>query len=546
MLWLPIINTVSHFSISVNNDDLSSLSGSNSDDDDDEGFEEATSMYLETPPEVTRVVIRPPFLIFNWDDQFYKIYYSLLCHRKNDTVTDEIITERFRNIASFGKKKEPKFCARIAVFLYTAQHFAGAVFEGVDGEMVLHKTYHRYTVRAKQGTIQGVRDGKGNAPKSLGASLRRYNQIALFNDVEKLLLEWGEQLRRCHTIFYRAAQYNRNVFDKLKSDYLRGYENKLVSVPLTTYRPTLKECKRVYQILTAFKPSDKAEFEEFRKSTVIPENLTQEEIHHSLPSVNPRSIPNSHLKRKDVSSGDDIVIEKKLWYDDENQVMHHVIHAIKDNNFEKFSALLSGQTDFSPSDIIYHIKLVDGDTLLHLAAVSPDVQFLTVLLEKGCNPELCNKYLKTPYDVTISKEHRNILRRFMADNPDQWDYKKAKIPSPLTREMEAKQAQKKQAKKKAERESKKIRSQERKITEDRRKKQEDEDLIKVVRDLRTKSLTSREKCLLAAESRLAAEQGLRGSTSGSCTVCHTGLDGLVPFEKNNLKFCSINCVKENS
>ena len=56
-------------------------------------------------------------------------------------------------------------------------HFAAAIFSG--GEMTNHKTFHRYVVRAKRGTAQSVRDGHGNAPKSAGATLRRYNEAAL-------------------------------------------------------------------------------------------------------------------------------------------------------------------------------------------------------------------------------------------------------------------------------------------------------------------------------------------------------------------------------
>ena len=45
--------------------------------------------------------------------------------------------------------------------------------------MIAHKTFHRYVVRAKRGTAQSSRDSQGNAPKSAGASLRRYNEAAL-------------------------------------------------------------------------------------------------------------------------------------------------------------------------------------------------------------------------------------------------------------------------------------------------------------------------------------------------------------------------------
>lgn len=53
-------------------------------------------------------------------------------------------------------------------------HFAGAIFSG--GVVVLHKTHHSYVTRRGQGQAQVNRDNHGNAPRSAGASLRRYNQ----------------------------------------------------------------------------------------------------------------------------------------------------------------------------------------------------------------------------------------------------------------------------------------------------------------------------------------------------------------------------------
>lgn len=43
-----------------------------------------------------------------------------------------------------------------------------------------HKTFHRYTVRAKHGTAQGLRDARGGASRSAGANLRRYNEATLY------------------------------------------------------------------------------------------------------------------------------------------------------------------------------------------------------------------------------------------------------------------------------------------------------------------------------------------------------------------------------
>lgn len=46
-----------------------------------------------------------------------------------------------------------------------------------DGEPIVHKTFHSYTVRAKQGFAQNSRT-TGNHAKSAGASLRKYNEAS--------------------------------------------------------------------------------------------------------------------------------------------------------------------------------------------------------------------------------------------------------------------------------------------------------------------------------------------------------------------------------
>ena len=62
---------------------------------------------------------------------------------------------------------------RWTVLMLRSGHFAGAVFD--KDNAIVHKTFHRYTTRRKQGGAQSACDGSGNAPKSAGASLRRYN-----------------------------------------------------------------------------------------------------------------------------------------------------------------------------------------------------------------------------------------------------------------------------------------------------------------------------------------------------------------------------------
>ncbi|KFR04468.1 Ankyrin repeat and zinc finger domain-containing protein 1, partial [Opisthocomus hoazin] len=54
---------------------------------------------------------------------------------------------------------------------------------------------------------------------------------------------------------------------------------------------------------------------------------------------------------------------------------------------------------------------------------------------------------RTPYCVSADKLTRNAFRKFMVDHPDKYDYSRAKVPGPLTQEMEAKKLEKKRAQK---------------------------------------------------------------------------------------------------
>jgi hypothetical protein len=57
-------------------------------------------------------------------------------------------------------------------------HFAIALFE--RDKIIQHKTFHKYIVRAKQGTAQTAHDQKtGGKARSAGANLRRQNMLHL-------------------------------------------------------------------------------------------------------------------------------------------------------------------------------------------------------------------------------------------------------------------------------------------------------------------------------------------------------------------------------
>jgi hypothetical protein len=66
-------------------------------------------------------------------------------------------------------------------------HFAIALFE--REKIIQHKTFHKYIIRAKQGSAQTAHDQKtGGKAKSAGANLRRQNMLHL-KQVNKIRIE---------------------------------------------------------------------------------------------------------------------------------------------------------------------------------------------------------------------------------------------------------------------------------------------------------------------------------------------------------------------
>ncbi|XP_051704087.2 tRNA endonuclease ANKZF1 isoform X3 [Oryctolagus cuniculus] len=222
--------------------DLSSISGS-------EDADSASEEDLQAPDEEgadSETPTRPPgfcshrVLFQNAQGQFLYAYRCVLGPRQAAPEEAELL---LKNLQSGG----PRYCV---VLMAAAGHFAGAVFQG--GEVVTHKTFHRYTVRAKRGTAQGLRDARGGAPRSAGATLRRYNEATLCKDVRDLLAgpDWAKALGEAGTILLRAPRSGRSLFFGGHGAPLQRGDPRLWDIPLATRRPTFRELQRVFQKLT--------------------------------------------------------------------------------------------------------------------------------------------------------------------------------------------------------------------------------------------------------------------------------------------------------
>ncbi|XP_011308899.1 ankyrin repeat and zinc finger domain-containing protein 1-like isoform X2 [Fopius arisanus] len=177
----------------------------------------------------------------NSEGNIFSIYRCLLHSKKSiPSSNDEMITQALNS----GKK------TTWTVIMVGGGHFAAGVFQ--NGEALVHKTFHTYTVRAKQGSSQSQRDNRGAGyQKSAGASLRRYNESLLVQHVQEILDSWSSHITSSSLILYRAVgPQNRTVLFGGKSPPLDKTDPRLRPLPFPTRRATFSEVQRVYDILT--------------------------------------------------------------------------------------------------------------------------------------------------------------------------------------------------------------------------------------------------------------------------------------------------------
>lgn len=239
----------------------------------------------------------PKVFFVNGDGEVLSVYRSVLYSVQNIPTTPEETLSIFTSLT--------KECYWV-VLMTAGGHFAGAVFKGK--EVLTHKTFHRYTVRAKRGTAQSARDSQqgGKQPKSAGASLRRHNEAALLQEVQDLLEAWSQHVEKCHRIFIRTPTYNKAMFFGGRKPPFKKDDARIRTIPFVTRRPTFNEVKRVHQELSTVqllgKDSD-ADLQDVLK------NLTLDKPKEKLPEVNGDDKIRSWQASQMVVSNDEVTID---------------------------------------------------------------------------------------------------------------------------------------------------------------------------------------------------------------------------------------------
>ncbi|KAJ3107563.1 hypothetical protein HDU97_003868 [Phlyctochytrium planicorne] len=419
-------------------------------------------------------------------------------------------------------------------------HFAAVVFEaaelGSGGEGVIaHKTFHRYTTRKKQGGAQSSNDsGKGKA-NSAGAMIRRYNEQMLQEEVKDLLTSWKPYLDASTHIFIRVpARSRRTVF--FDDSLLNFKDERVKSIPFTTRRPTLLELKRCFKELTTAKivevdivePKEKEE----KEKSSTPQRKKVEEV-----------------KKEEVP-----VLDKTV---------QKLVDLTKKGKTEILSTMFTTE-GFDISLISSVLPDPHGTSLLHIASSNSHASTVALLLANGADPTLAEASGKkrVPYEVATERDARDAFRRAFAEDPERWDWAKAMVPSPLTKEMEERQKEKEREKRRKQKEKQKAQKESAeaiekataKEEEERRKKEEELEKLQKAQKVgvigklgkrekeglgvtpEMRARLDREKRALAAEARIRAQQK-------KCSTCNKSLEEQSTFEKFQFRYCSMECLK---
>nr|XP_042698921.1 ankyrin repeat and zinc finger domain-containing protein 1 isoform X4 [Chrysemys picta bellii] len=527
--------------------DVSSISGSDSDYSDSGSESDLLSPRGHGDPGSDQQSHRPgtrsaKVLFHNSQGQLLSAYRCVLGSKKGG---GEQQAELVASLQSLGAGT----CW--VILMIGGGHFAGAVFRGP--EVLDHKTFHRYTVRARRGTAQGLRDAQGQAsmPKSAGALLRRYNEAALLKDIQDLLAGWAQHLQGAQRIFLRAPRANRALLFSSKNAPLHKDDPRVCNIPFSTRRATFREVLRVHAALATLQVYGKdtavadlagsprkgwrkvpcARVEEPQQSDASTPSEEEEEesqageletVEVTLSTlqlrefeVTPKRSRKRRRKKDKVGRGagaraegpggqeepegsapqpgaetvadpqEGPGAEPAPWGKGETllgQLRDALFTACKTGDVGTLRRLLgvaesgappAGSEDgamgqpqghpgrvqsegsepnraapwATPGLLSLLSEPIDGTgfTLLHVAAAAGKGAAVRLLLEAGADPALRDWQERPPYCVSADKSTRNVFRKFMVDHPAKYDYGQAKVPGPLTAEMEARRLEKQRA-----------------------------------------------------------------------------------------------------
>ncbi|SCV01694.1 LANO_0F13058g1_1 [Lachancea nothofagi CBS 11611] len=313
-----------------------------------------------------------------------------------------------------------------ALFMVGGGHFAGAIVShkrlNIKGHMTKndetlqeravqfleHKTFHRYTTRRKQGGSQSAMDNSKGKANSAGSSLRRYNETALRVDIQQLLYHWTPYLKHCKNIFIRAKSTSDRRMFLDSSTCLDKNDMRIRSFPFTTKRPTGHELKKAWCQLAYLHVNEKPQADAKLKSNAD-EIITVATPAKVQPQV--EEDPNVLHTRELIS----LLKKSKAPL-----LLSYLRKTELDKNFR-----------FHPQQ-----EYAQTPTMLHYAAQQGLKNMVLILLSNlKCDPTIKNAFGRTPWELSKKKEVQQSFQiaRFNLGE-DFTDWESSRIGEPVSRE----------------------------------------------------------------------------------------------------------------
>ena len=561
---------------SVDEEDLTDVMPALSiDDDDDE-----------------RTLAGAPRVSFSTPSQHVLVWRTLLAHPSHSSsllfpARSSLYLRSFRSLPSLR---------RTAVFLSLGGRFSAALF--LDASPTAHRSFQRYTVRAKQGGSQAANDNAnaGHQAKSIGSSIRRKEAVRYLEEVHRTLAEWREELRQCEVVWLYAPGANRRLFfgrAVAKVEEKGGVkevdvgwdrnDQRIRGVPFSVYRPTFAEVQRVHKQLTTIEFIDRAEGEEDGDLHTMPvEQKQMEEV--------------EQVEEEKAPVVDDLLLAVERGDVDELRRLHAsgyqrptprsgqiglvplVYHAVVHRRLEMLPLLTS-----PPFSLPIDEQCIDDTSLpssvcwspLHFACAHSQPAAVLALLHSGADPTAKDSRGLTPYACAAGdegKEVRVTMRRWAgAEGEGKWAYTAAGFTpqKAMTEEEEAerriREKEKEKAKKQKAKERQKVKKEEdrkaeaeaaevrqRKDAAEAVQRQRDEEKRAaaqameqawMAREKAMEGMSERERRAVAAERRLAAAKA-GGVGAAKCDQCQAPLIR-VPFERLHFKYCTLACLNKH-
>ncbi|UJR23173.1 hypothetical protein I4U23_026193 [Adineta vaga] len=520
--------------------DISSISGSDSSADDLSDTE--NSFNASNDGSYNSCARNNPKIVLTLNDGRHLSFYRCLLHGKKNfpQESQELIITAQRL----------PLCVYWCVVMAAGGHFAIALFE--RDKIIQHKTFHKYIIRAKQGSAQSAHDQKtGGKARSAGANLRRQNMLHLKQKIQELFISLKSEMQRCSLIFVRAPSFNQQLLFSDKNAPLSTTDPRIRSIPFATLRPTFSEIKRVYDQLTKMElyPED-YQFQkvEQEKSSITKTKLSiakKTTADSSSDSEDNSDDENEQPTAKQTVKKQPIVpptpTDRKILPAEDLTVFNELFTACRLNDTQRFDDIISRlrvlkTIEKFPStiDILNYQTAGSLDTLLHITSERGHLKLIQRLLNEGADLALANQRGKYPYNLCKNKETKEIFRLFRNDNPDKYDYNLGQVaPSITTEELERQRIVERDRR----RQTKKRRTDKQRSDQERQLREQEEEEQRAA----FLALSDVEKRTLAVH--MNFETNKRDELHlGRCWQCAKKISD-EPFTYFDYKFCSTACLK---